>query len=194
MGHSQASKAATRERLVVTAARRLLREGTNGASVADIAADAHITAGAIYRHFASRDVLLREAFATAATVLGDWSRRSPDFDTAVSLYLSPAHRDAVDAGCPVAALASDMAHGTADDALRGAFTAHVRGVIDMLAHRLAPEAGERARAEAILSWCACVGALGLSRAIPDASASGELLADVAAELTQWPSRSPRMPR
>lgn len=196
MGHSQATKAATRERLVVTAARRLLREGTGGASVGDIAADAHVTAGAIYRHFASRDALLGDAFGAAATVLADWARKAPDFETAVGLYLSPAHRDAVDAGCPVAALASDMAHthDTTEAALRGAFTQQVRDALEVLTERLQPQMGAQARARAIVSWCACVGALGLSRAMSDPSAADALLADVAAGLTQWPATVPQTPR
>jgi len=202
MGHSQASKAATRERLVVTAARRLLREGTQGACVADIAADAEITAGAIYRHFASRDVLLQEAFATAATVLEDWKARAPDFDTAIAMYLSPSHRDAIDSGCPVAALASDMAHTHAatEDALRAAYTRQVREVFDMLADRLqaqgdaSREAIQEARSRAIVSWCASVGALALSRAVTDRALADGILADVATQITRWQVLPPAQTR
>jgi TetR/AcrR family transcriptional repressor of nem operon len=55
MGTSQADKAANHERIVRTAAALIRRDGIDGASVAELMAEAGFTHGGFYRHFDSRD-------------------------------------------------------------------------------------------------------------------------------------------
>jgi len=62
MGHSQAQKIATRQRIVEVAAKRLRERGIDGVSIADLMKEAGLTVGGFYKHFASRDQLVREAF------------------------------------------------------------------------------------------------------------------------------------
>jgi TetR/AcrR family transcriptional regulator, transcriptional repressor for nem operon len=101
-------KEATRRRIVEAAGRRLKLSGIDGSGIATLMADAGFTNGAFYAHFDSKDDLV-------ATVAGDQlGRQAAEFsdlppgraglEVFVAQYLSPAHRDNPDVGCPSAAL------------------------------------------------------------------------------------------
>ena len=57
-------KDATRRRMIETSGRRFKRDGFDGAGIATLVADAGLTNGAFYGHFASKDDLI-------ATVVSD---------------------------------------------------------------------------------------------------------------------------
>ncbi len=59
--------AARREAILDAAARLFARKGITSATMADIAAEADLSAGAIYRYFASKNELLRAVFDEAVT-------------------------------------------------------------------------------------------------------------------------------
>ena len=65
MGHSQAEKAATHQRIVDVAARRFRELGLDGIGVADVMKEAGMTVGGFYKHFESRDELVTEALGAA---------------------------------------------------------------------------------------------------------------------------------
>src|SRR5438094_8813402 len=56
-------KEATRRRIVEAAGRRLKRDGIDGSGVAALMADAGLTNGAFYAHFASKEDLVATAVA-----------------------------------------------------------------------------------------------------------------------------------
>jgi AcrR family transcriptional regulator len=56
---------ARRESILEAAARLFARRGLNGATMADIAAEADLSAGALYRYFSSKDDLMRAVFDEA---------------------------------------------------------------------------------------------------------------------------------
>ncbi|BEL07485.1 hypothetical protein Q0Z83_056760 [Actinoplanes sichuanensis] len=62
---SQAQAAENRERIVATAARLFREHGIAGVSVADVTAEAGLTHGGFYKHFASKDALVAEAVTRA---------------------------------------------------------------------------------------------------------------------------------
>src|SRR5690349_9427188 len=64
---SQAQAAQNRERIVDTAARLFRERGMAGVSVADVMAEAGLTHGGFYKHFASKDALVAEAVTLAFT-------------------------------------------------------------------------------------------------------------------------------
>ena len=72
MGHSQADKAKTHDRIVATASRRFREKGLDGIGVADLMKASGTTAGGFYKHFASRDALVAEALGAA---FGSWDKR-----------------------------------------------------------------------------------------------------------------------
>ena len=101
-------KQATRRRIIETAGRRLKRDGIDGSGVATLMADAGLTNGAFYAHFASKDDLV-------ATAVADQLRDQRESLSAVApgragveqyvhAYLSAGHRDAAFAGARLVGL------------------------------------------------------------------------------------------
>lgn len=110
-------KEATHRRIVEVAARAIRRGGYGGVGVADIMKEAGLTHGGFYAHFPSRDAMLAEAVEYAGEqVLQLYAERTKElceqgaspFRALVESYLSERHLDALENGCPIAALASDM--------------------------------------------------------------------------------------
>src|ERR1044071_3191342 len=111
-------KEETHERIVQAAARAIRRHGYAGVGVADVMKEAGLTHGGFYAHFKSRDELLVEALARAGSDSSANIARAAEarrargvsaFRAFVDSYLSDAHLQSMESGCPVAALGSDMA-------------------------------------------------------------------------------------
>ena len=85
MGHSQVEKQKTHEKIVEIASRRLREKGLEGIGVADLMKEAGLTVGGFYKHFESRDQLVREAMQLA---FGSWEAkvRAEGVDPAVRSY------------------------------------------------------------------------------------------------------------
>jgi TetR/AcrR family transcriptional repressor of nem operon len=173
-------KQLTHERIVETAARAIRRGGFNGVGVADIMKEAGLTHGGFYAHFESRDALLCEALERAgrdsaarlakSAVLRRARGGSP-FEAFVERYLSDAHLAALESGCPVAALASEIPRQSPEV---GAVAAQrVRSLVatvrDVLPEGTPPEAAGAVAAQ-------LVGALQLARALGENAEGKALLA------------------
>ncbi|WP_246793776.1 TetR/AcrR family transcriptional regulator [Burkholderia perseverans] len=180
MGYSQAEKAESHQRIVDIAARRFRELGLDGISVADVMKEAGMTVGGFYKHFATRDDLVAEAMAAACEQMNDSVLTTqPTLKKSIEAYLSESHRDDPSTGCPLTALVNDTARST--DSTRQAYTDRLEASLALLAGQL-PEGTRDQRAKALLIYSACIGAMGLSRAVPDAALSSEILDTVAAEL------------
>jgi len=115
MRYPPEQKTRTRDRIVRNAARKLRVEGLTGPSVASIMKASGLTAGGFYKHFRSKDELVAEAIAQAFSdsekvysSLQDVPREDR-WKEVVRRYLSTEHCDHPDTGCPVAALAPEIA-------------------------------------------------------------------------------------
>jgi TetR/AcrR family transcriptional regulator, transcriptional repressor for nem operon len=170
-------KEATRRRIVETAGRRLKRDGIDGSGIATLMADAGLTNGAFYAHFESKDDLV-------ATVVGDQlGRQVSEFselpagraglEVFVRQYLSRAHRDNPDVGCPSAALLDEV--GRCTEATKKAYTAGTKAILDEICTRLAPEDPESARGTALALFTMLVGSLQLARAMSEKKLSDAVL-------------------
>jgi AcrR family transcriptional regulator len=168
---------ATRERILEAASRLFRQHGIAAVGLAKIMTEAGLTVGTFYTHFKSKEALLREALlrslddrhAELAQVL-----HGPDLETVVRAYLSPEHRDSPGKGCPVAALASEVARHPR--ATRHTFASHNAPTLDALAGWLSSRHGkvvERADAAAFLGLL--TGTLQLARATPDRVESDAIL-------------------
>jgi TetR/AcrR family transcriptional repressor of nem operon len=156
-------------RRILAAASRLYRDkGYDAVGVAEVMKAAGLTHGGFYGHFASKEDLMAQAIAQAATEVAG---RGGDLPAFVATYLSPAHRDDAADGCPMAALAADVRHRPA--AARAAMTTGIRAQIDRLTEAV-PDAADRRR-EAIGTYAALIGALILARAVDDPALSDEIL-------------------
>lgn len=183
MGHSQADKIATHQRIVDAAAKRFREQGLDGISIADLMKDAGLTVGGFYRHFASRDELIAEAFEHALRDVEPWEAAmvtSPR--QAMRMYLSDSHRDEVSNSCPVSTLVNDMSRST-DDA-RAAYTNRVKRMAELIAKAIPTEDSADKRAEAHFVLSACVGAVALSRAVTDPKLSKQILDGVLSQILE----------
>jgi len=171
-----AAKQATHERIVEVAARAIRRSGYAGTGVADIMKEAGLTHGAFYAHFPSREAMLAEAadragaesVATSAKVAAAAPTRQV-LRALVREYLSKAHVEHADVGCPVAALGSEMPRQAPE--VRRAATRRIKEMIDLVA-RQSPDWGQPGAHERALATVATmVGALLLARAVDEPALS-----------------------
>jgi TetR/AcrR family transcriptional regulator, transcriptional repressor for nem operon len=108
-------KQQTRDRIVDAAASALRANGIDGVSIAEIMAEAGLTHGGFYAHFASKDELLSAAIARAShqTIdrLANAMRSMPPerrIDAVIDAYLSAKHADHPEQGCALAALGPEL--------------------------------------------------------------------------------------
>jgi AcrR family transcriptional regulator len=82
MAHNPSDKRDTRAELQASAIRLGARDGLHAASIRVIARDAGVTEGAVYKHFANKDDLIREAYKS---IVSEMVRAKEDlFNTEVS--------------------------------------------------------------------------------------------------------------
>jgi AcrR family transcriptional regulator len=135
----------THERILDAAARAVRRAGVAGVGVADVMKEAGLTHGGFYAHFANREALLAEALEHAGGQSNARLRERMRVRTAagasplsalVNEYLSELHMDALELGCPVAAVSSDLQRSP--DALRDVARSRVRALAGVVESALAP--------------------------------------------------------
>jgi TetR/AcrR family transcriptional repressor of nem operon len=176
MGHSQASKKATHERVVSIAARRFREDGIDGLSIADLMKEAGLTHGGFYKHFDSKEQLIEEALTVAFKGAEDSKGTyQSSIDQLITEYLSFAHRDAIGTGCAVSALVNDI--GRAEEGARMLYTHKLLANFGGIARLLGGE-DQAKRSEAIVMFSTLVGALGLARAVAEDDLSKEILSTV----------------
>jgi len=177
-------QAAENHRAIVAAATQLFRErGVEAVGLIELMKHAGFTQGGFYNHFESKAALVAEVLASAmaegTAELATNARAPVDESTTalrryISHYLSQAHRDDIDHGCPVAGFAGDAPR------LGAGAQSHYAGGLDdqitILAGLIAESGslavtGERRtlREQAISLHCEMVGALVLSRSVAKAT-------------------------
>jgi AcrR family transcriptional regulator len=170
-------KEATRRRIVETAGRRLKADGIDGSGVATLMADAGLTNGAFYAHFASKDDLVAAAVADQLRAQREQFSTAPPGRDGVELmvreYLSAAHRDSPGDGCPSAALLAEI--GRSGQATKRAYTDGVLAIADEIAGRLAPDDPPSARTTTLGLFALLIGTMQLSRALADRQLADEVL-------------------
>ena len=159
------------ERILNAAARSMRQNGYAGVGVAEVMKLAGMTHGGFYAHFKSRDALLvaalEHAGAESAVAMG---RRIGCFrargDSAVRAlvmaYLDEQYLHALDRGCPVVALGSEMVRQQGE--LLDVSRQRIKGLIQLVQSAL-PQNAPKERAFALTS--SLVGAALLARALGD---------------------------
>jgi AcrR family transcriptional regulator len=181
-------KEVTHERIVDAASRAIRRSGYGGTGVADIMKDAGLTHGGFYAHFDSREAMLAEAAdragAEGVATLAQIAAAAPPPDALRALlraYLSRAHVEGAETGCPIVALGSEMPRQAPE--VRRAATRHIKEMIDLVA-RQSPDWGQPgAHERALVTVVTMVGALLLARAVDDPKLSDSLRKAALKQLT-----------
>lgn len=174
-------KEETHERIVEVAARAIRRTGYSGTGVADIMKEAGLTHGGFYAHFDSRDALLAEAgdragaesVALAARVAAT-APPGQALQAMMQAYLSPEHIAAIETGCPVSALGSEMPRQAPQ--VRRAATIHIKEMIDLFARQLPDWGQPQAHEQAMALVCGLIGTTMVARAVDDPKLSQALCA------------------
>jgi TetR/AcrR family transcriptional regulator, transcriptional repressor for nem operon len=174
-------KAEVHQKIVKDASRRLRAEGMNGAAVAAVMRDTGLTHGGFYKHFESKDDLLLESLSEAFREMGDNMIRAaeqahpePAWKAIVKAYLSLEYCDHVERGCPLTALAPELAR--VDKKMRGQIFPELVKYKD----RMVPFMPGRRTAEKERAFFAIfstmVGATDIARMLPEPAMREKVLA------------------
>ncbi|MEG3130688.1 TetR/AcrR family transcriptional regulator [Pantoea cypripedii] len=174
-------KARTRQRILDEAAKVMRECGTESIGVASLMKRVGLTHGGFYAHFASRDVLVE---AVIAQMFADSAQRlaaivqiedpAQRLNQLIDNYLSDVHRVTPGEGCPLPALASEMAHLPLE--ARTLFSQRREVVRQRLAQPLQELGNPQADRLAASILAEMVGAMALARACPDDTEASQILA------------------
>jgi len=178
MRFEKGHKAATRQKIIETAAARFRRDGIAATGIAGLMADAGLTHGGFYAHFGSKEELVREAMAEAAAAsrarLERASGDAASLEAYIRTYLRPAHRDVPEKGCFIAALGAELARYEPET--KAAVAEKIEGVLARIAEKLpAGQSDERRLEVAIGIFGVMSGTLQLARAVADEAMSAKIL-------------------
>jgi TetR/AcrR family transcriptional repressor of nem operon len=188
MRKTRVETAATKLKIVDAARAEFRRHGVDGIGLTGLMAAVGMTQGGFYKHFESKAQLVAQATTAAVDdLLEKLVELPPESGDAGAIaasvhgYLNAAHRDG-DKGCPYAALGSDLARG--DDQVRDAAVSGFERMIQLLSTQLADARSERPREDALLTMCAMMGALTVSRMAQGEGLSEEVLEVVGRKLLE----------
>lgn len=170
-------------RILAGAGAAFRQRGYSGVSINDLMATADLTRGAFYAHFKTKEALFLAVIQGDRVLLPLLRGRSPGPGDTLLLgmrhifqkYLSPQHQEAVQGGCSLAMLASEVARGS--DEMKGAYQALRSAVLEDMARGTRSDPDDT-RLNAALALA--VGAVSGAAALPDGSQRSALLSDAAA--------------
>jgi TetR/AcrR family transcriptional repressor of nem operon len=174
-------KAEVHRKILKDASRRVRAEGITGAAVSSVMRDSGLTHGGFYKHFGSKDDLLTQSLGEAFREIADHltqavenSQPGTAWKAIVKAYLSAEHCDHAECGCPMAALASELAR--ADQSVKGP----IRGELIKYKNRMLPLMPGRRIADKERAFFAIfstmIGAIAIARMLPDQAAQARVLA------------------
>ena len=177
MRYEKGHKETTRQRILETAAARFRKEGIESVGVADVMAEAGLTVGGFYSHFASKEELVREAMNASSErsrVRFDKRIEEGGLEAWIRFYLSPGHRDHPEIGCSAAALGAELARHP--KASRECFGENMIRIADAVeAHLPRTMKPAERKKTAIGIFATLIGALQMARTVPDPDLSQQIL-------------------
>ncbi|HEX4771382.1 MAG TPA: TetR/AcrR family transcriptional regulator [Bryobacteraceae bacterium] len=181
MRYGPEHKAEVHRKIVKDASQRVRAEGLNGAAVATVMRDAGLTHGGFYKHFGSKDELLieslRDAFRDIIDQLvraAEQSHSEPAWKAIVKTYLSVEYCAHPERGCPLTALAPELAR--VDETMRRRVFAEMVNYRDrMLPFMPGNRTADKERAFFVI-FSAMVGAVAMARMMPERAIQEKVLA------------------
>lgn len=182
MRYDAEHKQKTRSKVLEVAAKAIRSDGPDRIGVAGVMAEAGLTHGGFYAHFKSKDELVAAAIEqmfeeSRARVKHEMEGHPPAEGLAnyIDFYLSKKHRDTRGAGCPMAALASDLPR--LPEHTRELFAEGAQHLVESMTEKLSALGYANPQMLARSTVSELVGALSLARAETDAKRSDAILAD-----------------
>lgn len=174
-------KQKTRQRILDAAAVVFRRQGLQAGSVDRVMGEAGLTAGGFYAHFASKEALFSETFTSALRearlVFGEGLQHLSGADRIRAIadkYLSPAHRQMIDQGCPMPPLLAELPR--AGEPAQRAFQEILSELIAALEPHLEKDDENTADDKALALLATLVGGMALARAVADEALADRILA------------------
>jgi TetR/AcrR family transcriptional regulator, transcriptional repressor for nem operon len=175
-------KTRTRDRIVRNASRKFRTEGLSGSGVASVMKASGLTVGGFYKHFRSKDELLADAIAQAFSdtekVYSSLQNLPQEerWKEIVRLYVSPEHCEHPETGCPVAALAPEIARAkfSVRKRVSGLMKERTKRWVEFMPGRTP---GEREQ-NFLVIFSAMVGAVSVARLLTEPIERQKLLASV----------------
>ncbi|MBX3453364.1 TetR/AcrR family transcriptional regulator [Ferrovibrio sp.] len=178
MRRSSEEKAETRRQIVKTAGRMIRGKGLAETGVAEVMAEAGLTHGGFYRHFASKEDLAAAAveagFAHMRARLAAITAKAPPgkgLEALIDTYLSEAHRDQPQHGCVMASIGMEVQR--AGGVIQAAYEDGIAKLLALFTEHVqaASRRQQEDRAQAVLS--VLVGGLLLARALKHDAAESQ---------------------
>lgn len=178
MRYEKEHKEQSRTRILDGASKRFRAEGVAAIGVGTVMADAGLTKGAFYNHFESKEALVRDVLAATMDQRRDNTLKLIEgegngMEAAIRSYLSAAHRDNPELGCPSASLMPEIGRHAIET--RALYTARIKEFVGLLASKFKhpDEATRQQQATALFGLL--VGTLQLARAVSDEAMSNSIL-------------------
>jgi TetR/AcrR family transcriptional repressor of nem operon len=172
MRYDAEHKSDTHGRIVKGASRQLRKKGLNGPTVATLMKASGLTVGGFYKHFSSRDDLVVEAVEESLRELtqmmidaaGSSGSRAP-WKSMIETYLSLERCDGPDRGCPIAALAPDIARSPS--AMKQRISRAILKFREALIPFMPGRTAEEKSANFLMIITTMVGTIAIARTMPE---------------------------
>lgn len=178
MPYSSEHKSQSRNRILTSAIDLFCRHGFDQVSIGQVMKHAKMTHGAFYTHFKSKSLLYAQALQHAATQ-SLWSKEKPKVLTLpalkqlISAYLSLSHVKQKQASCPLAFLATDVAHR--DEVVRNSYAQVFQNLVQNIATELKHWGVKNAESLSQQILTSMIGTVSIARSLEDETSQQHLL-------------------
>ncbi len=172
MRYPAEQKAETHEKILAAAARSFREHGSEISGIGPVMKELGLTKGGFYRHFESKEELFAAAVARAFEEQGDRleaiaqsAPKGAGLRAVIEQYLSTKHLSAPGAGCPLAALAPEIARQPLE--VRRRINKSMRAYLERMLPYIPGATVAEKRGRAFILFSGMAGILVAARAIAD---------------------------
>jgi TetR/AcrR family transcriptional repressor of nem operon len=179
MRYPSDQKARAKQAILQAGARALRTNGFNGIGVDGVAASAGVTSGAFYSNFSNKEALLEEVIETCLgepfidSESGSLAERQARLKEWLAMYIGADHRADPATGCVMPTLSADV--GRSSPQIRATYERRMLVLVQKMSNALDGAGPDREkRAWSIIAMM--IGAVAISRAMPDGKGADQALA------------------
>jgi TetR/AcrR family transcriptional repressor of nem operon len=179
MRYPSDQKARAKQAILQAGARALRTNGFNGIGVDGVAASAGVTSGAFYSNFSNKEALLEEVIETCLgepfidSESGSLAERQARLKEWLAMYIGADHRADPASGCVMPTLSADVARSNPQ--IRATYERRMLALVQKMSNALDGAGPDREkRAWSIIAMM--IGAIAISRAMPDGEGADQALA------------------
>ncbi len=185
-------KEETHQRIVEHAAKEFRTHGFESVGIVSLMGALNLTHGGFYAHFTDKEGLVTESVTLALRQNREIllaALKSGGMNALIDHYLSEVHRDNPFLGCPLPALATEIARRSPES--RDAFTKELSEFFDAIVPYMAGASDDQKRANVHFLFAAMAGAVSMARAVSDAHLSRNILESTREHLVHLFVNEPR---